>query len=120
MEEKIPNYEEEINLLDILKFFVKHLKLILVITLIVSILGVVKYFLSLYKKYYTIESGIVILWPEYEILLDSRTKLQLRDIGELFFQQFENRKKSIQELILSPSVVIPVIKKSRRKRFTCT
>lgn len=110
-----PPIEDEISLVDILKFFVKHKNIILITTIVITLLALVKTFFVVQKPTYTCESGIIIIWPEYELITEP--KLQLRDIGELYFQQFENRKRSIQELILSPSIIIPVIKKSEEKNL---
>ncbi len=107
--ENMQMIDEEISLLDIFKFFIKYKTLILVVTIITFLIG---FFLSTKRQKfsYTAESGIAIVWPKFEVLLES--KIFIKDIGDILFQQFENRKRSVQELLVSETVLTPIIEKA--------
>ncbi|MCX7956667.1 MAG: Wzz/FepE/Etk N-terminal domain-containing protein [Endomicrobia bacterium] len=99
--------EEELTIKDIIKFLFKHKKIIIETTFIFFILGVT--FALLQKKTYTAEAAIMILGVKPKVTLE--TKIELKDALDNIYQQFEQRKKTVVELLKSPLIVSEVLNK---------
>ncbi len=101
--------EEEISIADIVNFFYKYARFIIIFSVTVTLFTFVL-LLTLSKKLYIAESGLIVLGTKPEVTFEP--KIQIKEVSESIIQRFEDRKKSIQELIKTPTVIEPVISKA--------
>lgn len=103
--------EKDIDILDIIRFLIRNRKIIVSTTLVSFFLGVI--FALLQKKTYTVEAAIMVLGIKPIVNLEP--KIQIKDLGDNFFQQYEERKKTVVELLNSPFIISEVIEKLQQK-----
>lgn len=103
--------EKDISIIDIIKFLIKNKKIILLSTLIFFFLGIIVALLQ--KRTYTAEAAIMLLGIKPIVNLEP--KIQIKELGDSFFQQFEERKKTVVEFLKSPFVISEVIQKLQNK-----
>ncbi len=101
------NENDEITIVDILKFFIKYRKIILFTATLFFILGVV-YVISK-PKTYVAESGLLIIDTKPQVNFEP--KIQLKDLSE-YLQNFDDKKKTVSEIIKSPMVLNEVLNKA--------
>jgi capsular polysaccharide biosynthesis protein len=102
-------YEEEISLVDIIKFFLRNKNTIFVCFLISLFVGII--FALLQKKNYVAEAGIYVVSRKPEVTFEP--KIQDRDVFEEKY--YEERKKTINEIIKSPVVLNEVLSKAEQE-----
>ncbi|MDW8055848.1 MAG: Wzz/FepE/Etk N-terminal domain-containing protein [Elusimicrobiota bacterium] len=107
-------YEDEISLLDIVKFFIRHSRLIAITTLICGVVGVaVILLLSSKEKSFTAESAIIVLGTKSDVSVEPKSSLLgIKEIADIYPPRLEDRKRTIVELAKSPLIVSKVINKA--------
>lgn len=98
---------DEITIVDVLKFFIRHQSTILFTTIIFFIFGII--YIILKPKTYIAESGLLIIDTKPEVSFEP--KIQIKDLSE-YLQSFDSKKKTVSELIKSPIVLNDVLNKA--------
>jgi len=102
-------YEEEISLADIIKFFIRNKNIIFVCFIISLFIGII--FALLQKKVYTAEAALLIVSSKPEITFEP--KIQDKEYFEA--NLIEDRKKTIAEFVKSPVVLAEVLSKAEQQ-----
>ncbi|GEM_PF-2340812 len=102
-------YEEEISLVDIIRFFLRNKSVIFGFTVIFLFIGII--FSLLQKKVYTAEAGILIVSRKQEITFEP--KIQDKDYIE--DEILEQRKKTITEIIKTPFILTDILLKAEQQ-----
>lgn len=102
------NNTEEIDLLAIVKFFVRNKNTILFCAFIFFVSGIIIALLQ--KKIYVAESAILISGIRAEVMFEP--KIQLKEIGSEVIQRFESKKQTVAEFLKSPTVLSEVIQEA--------
>jgi uncharacterized protein involved in exopolysaccharide biosynthesis len=117
----IENYEEEISLVDILKFFIRHKVVIISSTLLFFIVSMglnLTVFNKETSKNYLAESALIVLGTKSDINIDQKMGvLGVKELADVYPQRIEDRKKTIVELIKSPLIISSVIQKVKDSDF---
>ncbi len=117
----IENYDEEINLVDILKFFFRHKNLIIFFTLFFLIASIVLNLTIFNKetyKYYLAESALIVLGTKPDIMIEQKLGvLGVKELADVYPPRIEDRKKTIVELIKSPLIISSVLNKIKNSDF---
>ncbi|MEN3013007.1 MAG: Wzz/FepE/Etk N-terminal domain-containing protein [Endomicrobiia bacterium] len=103
--------EEDIEIIDVIKFFIRNKKIITICFIFSLILGII--WVAFQKKTYTAEAGIIVLGVKPKITFEP--KIQIKEISEGVIQQFDERKKTIVEFLRSPVVISEVIEKLKNQ-----
>ncbi len=101
--------EEEISLVDLIKFFLKNRNTIIISVIISFIIGII--YALLIRNNYVAEAGIYVVVRKPEITFEP--KIQDKD----FFEEkyFEERKRTIAEIVKSPFVLNEVLSKAEQE-----
>lgn len=119
-------FEDEISLVDILKFFLKHFRLITIFTLLFFVIGVILFlFVCPPKGYYIAESAIIVLDAKTEFNIETKTSLLgvkelvdllgVKELADIYLRRLEDRKKTVTEIIKSPVIISSVLKKAKEQ-----
>lgn len=111
-------YEEEISLVDIVKFFIRHSKTIVLTTVICILAGIFGSIILGSKKIYKAESALIVLGTKSDVMVESKTGvLGIKEIADIYPPRLEDRKRTIVELIKSPLIISDVISKARKEKI---
>jgi hypothetical protein len=102
-------YEEEISLADIIKFFIRNKNIIFVCFIISLFIGII--FALLQKKVYTAEAALLIVSGKPEITFEP--KIQDKEYFEA--NLIEDRKKTIAGFVKSSVVLAEVLSKAEQQ-----
>lgn len=112
----VNTFEDEISLVDILKFFLRHFRLVLVLTLLFFLLGIVSIFVIPQKSYYTAESAIIVLGTKSEVNIEAKTSLLgVKELADIYPPRLEDRKRTVAEIIKSPAIISSVLEKAKEQ-----
>jgi len=102
-------YQEEINLVDIIKFFIRNKNIIIACFIVSLLVGII--FALLQKKVYTAEAALLIGSVKPEITFEPK----IQDKEYLESNIIEERKKTIAEFVKSSVIISEVLFKAEQE-----
>ncbi|MFN3550706.1 MAG: hypothetical protein ACK4WJ_02710 [Endomicrobiia bacterium] len=112
------NFDEEISLVDILKFFLKNFKMITIFTLLFFLTGIIIFFIiSPPKGYYITESAIIVLGTKSDVNIGKKEELfdVVKSLADIYPPRLEDRKKTVAAIVKSPLIISLVLDKAKEQ-----
>ncbi len=112
----INNMDDEINLVDILKFFLKNFKTISIFTFLFLLIAVILFFrISPPKAYYTAESAIIVLGTKSDVSIAKKEELfdVIKSLADIYPPRLEDRKRTVTAIVKSPLIISLVLEQAK-------